>query len=120
MFIKYNSFGLLWAVVILFLSVVGVETNANIEFHAMDKIIHLCMYLVLCMMLIVGFTKQFQIRVLKYNPMSYAIVFASAFGILMEVVQFFLPSRSFDVLDMLANIVGAFIGWIVFMIVYKL
>ena len=120
MFIKYNSFALVWACVIMFLSVVGVETNANIEFKAMDKIIHLGIYLVLCEMLIVGFTKQYQIRTFKYQPVAWAIVISALFGICLEVVQYFLPYRSFDIYDMLANVIGTFCGWLVFMIVYKL
>jgi VanZ family protein len=33
------------------------------------------------------------------------------FGVLIEVIQYFLPWRTFDVDDIAANIVGAFLGW---------
>lgn len=120
MFLKYNSFGIIWALTIAFLSLVGVETTANISFMAIDKVIHLVMYAVLTLMFIVGFHKQYQIRVFKYNPLIWATSVTALYGVLLEFIQYFLPHRSFDYQDMFANVIGTFIGWLVFLIIYKL
>ncbi|WP_379813707.1 VanZ family protein [Halorientalis brevis] len=42
-----------------------------------------------------------------------AVVVASAYGAGLEVVQSFLPLRSFDLLDMLANVLGALLAGVV-------
>jgi VanZ family protein len=39
-----------------------------------------------------------------------AVVVAVAYGVSIEVVQAFLPARSFDLLDALANTLGAVVG----------
>ena len=39
-----------------------------------------------------------------------AIAFA-AMGVLIECIQYFTPTRSFEFLDMLANAIGVIIGW---------
>jgi len=47
-------------------------------------------------------------------------LFATAFGALMEWVQFrFFPDRFFEYDDMLANAVGAVVGWWVFTLTSK-
>ncbi len=44
-----------------------------------------------------------------------AFVFAAAYGVLMEFVQYaFFPGRFYEYDDMLANAIGAGIGWIIF------
>ncbi|MCL6472733.1 MAG: VanZ family protein [Firmicutes bacterium] len=43
-----------------------------------------------------------------YQPSAtYAIVSATAYGIMMEIVQLFLPYRSFSIVDIAVNLAGA-------------
>lgn len=43
-------------------------------------------------------------------------------AILIEIVQYFLPYRTYNVIDLMANIFGVFIGgflWLIFILIYK-
>ena len=44
--------------------------------------------------------------------------FSVSYSALMEIVQYFLPYRSFDLLDLLANALGVMFAWIILAIVY--
>ena len=46
--------------------------------------------------------------------------FAVIFGAIIEIIQYFLPSRSAEWYDLLSNSVGAFLGIIVIILLKKL
>ena len=76
-----------------------------------DKIVHFVLY---------GMTSIFLFRYFQKKAMVerafYASVgFASMYGAAMEVLQYFLPYRSFSLLDMAANTLGAFSGCVLYM-----
>ena len=120
MFLKFNALAIIWATIVFFISVVAGSAQTSINVVGMDKFIHTGIYALLCLQLIVGFSKQHSFRLLKFNPVIGAVIVSATYGILLEFVQYFIPERSFDIYDMLANALGAFIGWLVFLVIYKL
>lgn len=78
----------------------------------LDKIEHAFAYLVL--------TISFQFAFYKIGQLStrkrvVVMVLAAIYGVSLEIVQFTLfPNRFFDLFDALANLTGAFVGFIAF------
>ena len=47
----------------------------------------------------------------KYLSLVKKVIILLAFAVQIEVVQYFIPSREFSLLDIFADMVGLFIGW---------
>lgn len=120
MILKYNFYTICWAIIILIVSIVNVGTNANIEIHVIDKIVHTGMYGLLALLMIVGFLKQRSSNYIRFNAIRLSVIITTMYGISIEIVQSFIPERGFDWVDMIANTIGAFIGFGLFVLIYKL
>ena len=73
-----------------------------------DKLNHIFAFILLYILLSVGYEKRVFINVL----------FLLLYGILIEVIQYFIPNREFSILDIFADLVGIFIGYL-FICIYK-
>lgn len=120
MILKYNFYTICWACIIFIISVVTVGSNANIEIAFFDKLVHAGMYGILALLMIVGFLKQRSYNYIRFNAIQLSVVITVLYGVLIEIIQGFTPDRSFDWLDMVANTLGAFIGFGLFIVIYKL
>ena len=67
-----------------------------------DKVIHIVVFILWTCWLSGQFISFFKI-----------FFYTSIFGFLIEVIQYFLPYRSWELLDLLANEIGIFIGVII-------
>jgi VanZ family protein len=89
------------------------------EFSFGDKFGHLILFAVLSFLwLRVGTLsdkREINSRILITN----LLVFSFIFPILAEYLQILVPNRTFDYLDIVANLVGSTFGFIVFFILYK-
>jgi VanZ family protein len=56
---------------------------------------------------------------LTFNLLRILSVVCFLYGFSIEIVQHFLPHRSFDPLDMLANTIGIILGWLIFARIYS-
>lgn len=102
-------FLILWFGFILIGSVIpasGPKTDLPV-----DKIVHFVLYGMTSIFLFRHFIKKATVTRAFY--LSVAI--ASMYGAAMEVLQYFLPYRSFSIGDMAANALGAFTGCAVYM-----
>lgn len=96
-----------WAAIIFVLSVVPVPRGVphEIVFMPSDKIAHVCFYAVLGALVI--WNLPFEGRLLKWAAAAAA---ALAFGFMIELLQHFIPWRSFEWKDALADLVGGSAG----------
>jgi VanZ family protein len=76
-----------------------------------DKIAHVIMYGLTSILLFRYFSEKKPVMSSFYA----SVAVSSLYGAVMEVVQFFLPHRSFSVLDMAANVLGAFLGSLIYL-----
>nr|WP_245402647.1 VanZ family protein [Pontibacter sp. E15-1] len=84
-----------------------------------DSFAHVFLFSILIFLMIVGLAKQFTFLRIKHYPIRYALLFSSAFGISIELLQhFFIPGRQGDIYDVLANTFGCLIGIVLFKWVY--
>jgi VanZ family protein len=76
-----------------------------------DKIAHVVIYALTSVLLFRYFSEKRPVIRAFYT----AVAVSSLYGAAMEVVQFFLPHRSFSVLDMAANVLGALFGALLYL-----
>lgn len=102
------------------LTLVTGNTQANIDIAIMDKIVHTVMFGVLSLLLIVGLKKQHEVMFLHFKAAPVAIITVSVYGALIECIQLLIPGRYFEWQDIAANALGAFVGYGLFLLIYKL
>ena len=101
----------IWLGVIVFLSTKGGVSVPAFDLFQTDKAAHAGAYALLVWLVLWGMTRQ-RAGGIRWVQGVVVVLFATAFGALMEWVQFrFFPDRFFEYDDMLANAVGAVVGW---------
>ncbi len=111
--IFYKIPAIIFAMAILYLAVVPIP-QPPIDLPLSDKISHLGAFLVL------GFLLALPIR--KSGTLYlWTLILPISYGVLIELVQSQLPNRTFELLDILADVVGASIAYLVafFIIRYR-
>ena len=98
----------IWFFMVLVVSVMpasGPKTDLPL-----DKIVHFVIYGLTSILLFRYFIRKTNSRSAFYK----AVALASIYGAAMEVVQYFLPYRSFSLGDMAANAAGAFLACLMY------
>lgn len=120
-FLRYNLFGIIWGLLIAFLVLLpGQEMLPTGDLLLFDRVAHAFVFLVWVLLLIVGFRKQTTFLYLHYYSERAAIFTGLLYGALLEMLQFFSVGRNFEWEDLLMNTVGVLLGWMLFIIIYKL
>ncbi len=107
-----KTFGVVYLAIVAFLSLLPSRNIPDIPlFSGADKLVHICMYLGLaflaCWIYDIGRPRIWIIYTLL------AAVFM--YGVLMEILQRTMHNgRSFDFKDMVANLIGAIIGLLIY------
>jgi len=109
----------LWLLVILWVTLTpGEELPKTPDIIGFDKLIHLGIFLVLTFLWNrVGNEKGTKTK--KQIFITNYLVFGILFAILVEYLQQYIPGRSYDYGDMIANITGGTIGTICFYILRR-
>jgi len=91
-------------------SLEGVDTSYfNIPYF--DKIVHFGFYFMMVILGVFAMKEQYAFRFKLLRGLVFMLVFAIVYGIIIELFQaLFTESRHGDVLDVIANVVGAFCG----------
>ena len=119
MFIRHYIPPFGWALLILLLSGLPSSNLPDSSVEGLDKIVHFSIYLLFAHLLIVAFKKQIIYTKLRLNAFKIAVAIAVLYGVFIEVLQgTVFVSRSIELLDMLANSVGALAGVLSFKLVY--
>ena len=103
---------------ILALTLTSGKISSNMGIEHLDKVVHAFLFCSLSFLLVVANRKQ-DLPEIKYSAKKWAIGVCFLFGSMVECIQIFIPSRDFEVLDILSNTFGAFVGLLVFLIVYR-
>ncbi|MBR2200596.1 MAG: VanZ family protein [Bacteroidales bacterium] len=103
-FLKKYKLSIIWALIMLLATTMKPgDEMPKIEIPYMDKIVHFGIFGVL------GFLITYEKR--RADLLTLAL--CAAFGAAIEVIQSFLPWRSFEWADMLADTLGALAGLLV-------
>ena len=104
----FTPFFLLWGILFTLTSIPSDSMPIELGIH--DKIEHLIAYFAFSGMLYL--TLHFQNKFISFsrNNILWTVFFSSIYGILDELHQIPIPGRYFDLLDLLANEIGIFLG----------
>ncbi len=118
MFLRYHLPTLLWALFIL--TICAIPGNrlpklSFLEWLKPDKIVHLLVFGVLCILLLRSFLDAHALNLSEKNAVILALGICIVYGALVEFLQYSVfINRSGDVRDAIANSIGAFLGWWVY------
>jgi len=102
------------AIVFILLSVPANNFHAQYNWFGnfpVDKLVHICLFGSLSFSILVHFEKSKYAILKTIRANAYVLIFCILYGIAMEYYQkYYVPSRGFDVNDMLADAVGAIIA----------
>lgn len=116
-FFKYNRNALLWAFLILVLCtmpVKGISTFKLLDLLSFDKLAHMLLFAMQFWFIAIGQAKQHVFSYKRKRVPIIAFILTVAYGGAIELIQgYLLSGRTMDLLDMLANTIGAIVGWLV-------
>ncbi len=92
---------------IFFLSSLPGDDLPKIGFEYSDKLVHAAVYFVLTILFFYSLKYQSKSVKLRRNAILFSGVFASVYGLSDEIHQFFVPMRSCEFLDWVADAAGA-------------
>ena len=95
-----------WSIVVLILTLIPGNELPDVQIVGIDKIVHVCIFGVLMILTSYGLYKLSSRRAVLI-----AILYTCAFGITIELIQPFVPGRSFSYFDIIANTLGAAFGY---------
>lgn len=85
-----------------------------------DKLAHTGVFAILCLLMIVGFSKQRSFHMLRENPIRYSLMISFFYASFLEFGQSFMSDRDANIYDMVFNAFGVILGYIIFLLIYKL
>ena len=100
-----------YCIVLVVLS--SLPQSTEIKSNGVDKYYHLGAYGFLSFIVYFTLTFQNRISLFKRYSASFTLLLTSIFGMLNELHQLFIPSRTFNKFDLLANILGSLLMVIV-------
>ncbi|MFN3917291.1 MAG: VanZ family protein [Flavobacteriales bacterium] len=122
MFLRHNISAIFWSLFILVLCAIPGSEIPDVSFWSLltaDKMGHITMFVLLTLFCIVGFRKQNSFKLLRIHAKRSALVYAISYGTVLEILQEYLFfERTGDIYDGVANIVGCFLGVLLFRIIY--
>ena len=121
MFLRFNLFTIVWAIIIFLLILMpGQEMPEIGDLFSFDKLAHLGVFCILCFLMIIGFTKQHQFLKLNQNPVKYSLIISCSYASILELGQAIVPERYANFYDLAFNLGGVIIGYLVYILIYKL
>lgn len=112
--LKYYLYPTLWLGVVTILSVLPGVSLPKFNLFSADKAGHFFVYGVLCASALYG-VSGLRSGKIKWRHIAVTIALSAAYGVLMEWVQYaFIPGRTYEFDDMIANLAGAIAGGAVY------
>jgi len=101
----------LWVAVILFFAVLPYRKLPALTVGHFDKVAHFFEYAILSALLMRSFYYDYSSLTLARSSF-FTLILGGGYGIVMELVQHFVPGRCPSMGDAVANITGVFVGLI--------
>jgi VanZ family protein len=94
------------------------EEYPKIDFELSDKIVHFIIYFVLFIAAYYSFVNQDKFALLKNYPLTISLIFTAVYGASDEFHQYFVPGRSCEFYDWVADFAGGLFA-VLIIIIYK-
>lgn len=119
-FLKYNLPSLVWAVIILWLSLTPATGFPKINIPNIDKAVHFSFYLILSILMFYGWLNQNTFKYLHRDYFLRITWLVCTYGLLIEILQEnFTLTRHFELPDLVANVLGALTGSLISVKLFK-
>ena len=100
---------ILFGYCVLLIILSSIPGNYTIKSNPFDKILHFGAYAILSFPLYYALSIQNKVLLFRKYPGIFTFLLAFLFGLLNEFHQLFIPSRSFNKFDLLANLLGSLV-----------
>ena len=94
-----------YSFLIIVVASLPIRVRPQLLFPFQDKVVHALIYFLLAYLAVNTFSRR---RI--SNPKICSFFYAFSLGLFTEIVQYFLPYRSFEFGDILANLFGSLLG----------
>ncbi len=115
MFYRYHLLTFLWTLFILIICAIPgdrIPKLSFLEWLKPDKIVHLLVFAVLCILVLRSLLNSNLTGIKKKNVVLIAVLLSVFYGALIEYLQYTVfINRSGDVRDAIANTLGVLLGW---------
>ena len=108
--IRYQAPAFLWALIIFLASSIPAARIPWSFFRTLDKIIHAAIFLILGILVYRALTSENDHHIFSYKKVLLMFGIVICYGILDEIYQGFIPGRSVDFYDMLADTAGGLLA----------
>ncbi len=122
LFVKHSTwlyFGWVFFIAVLTLLPGSVIPNISWDFISIDKTVHIILFSVLVFLGLVG-AKYGKLKIFGRWPVIISITSAIVYGYIIELIQSYVPQRSYDFADLAADSVGTIVGYGLFLGVSKI
>lgn len=113
---------LIWTALVVILSLVP-SSNVSLpdfQFKNVDKVAHFVMYTLLSLFWAIGLKRQDKFVGFRRYALQIAVIGSFVISVILEFLQeYAVVSRTFEVLDLIANGIGCIFGLVLFKIIYK-
>lgn len=103
-----------WSLFILIITLIPGKAIPDVGDWNADKYVHFLVFGILVILSAHGLTKTNSVRNYLSKPVLISVVYSFILGVLIEVLQQFVPGRTFSYLDVVANSIGVGLGYFLF------
>ena len=112
----YTGLVIAWTIVIFWATLTPAESlpeSGLFDFPFFDKIAHFGLFVVFSYLLSGALWHRAQVNIAKSTRFFLAFTIAFVMSLLIEFLQKLIPGRDFEILDILANLAGTVVGFLV-------
>lgn len=113
--IKYFKLTMIMTIIILIIILTPGDSVPSVGIPGIDKIVHCGMFFMWSFI----YNMEYKIYTKRQSKFAMTIAAGTLFAVATEVMQLFAIMRSFDVKDILADVIGIILGIIVFKIIIQ-
>ncbi len=106
---KYLFITIVYAIFVFWLSIQPITEPTPDLFPYQDKVVHIFLYTILSLLIALGMGKNDEPYLTKII-FTLSVITSFSYGFFIEICQIFVPTRSFEVWDLLANLIGSITG----------
>lgn len=119
-FLKYHLPIIVYLIIIFIFSSIPGDDLPELSFTISDKLIHGIIYLIAFYLFYLSFSNVRKDSVFYKNAILFSFIFTVIYAISDELHQALVPNRDADIFDLLADFIGAFIGFIIMIALVKI
>ncbi|WP_420385603.1 VanZ family protein [Roseivirga sp.] len=105
---------IIWAIILAVLMLLPQDAFPESKLLSYDKLAHISVFAIFSVLVLAGYTIGSKDKDNKTKHRKQALTICLVYGLLLEVLQQFVPGRMSDIYDLVANFIGALLGVIVF------